>query len=140
MLLFHSPVLPALTEFKSCQQHKSIVVILCGILQAITLKCPTALIWRNIKLNPGTQISEVKASAFKGSPLDLLPCAPSGLLSCFLSNDDASQDDDLQVMTAFSVKQAATSSPNRISSNLNRQIDLDPGTGNKFAKKLAMLA
>ena len=43
------------------------------------------------------QISDTKASLFKGSPLDFLPCAPSSLFSFFLSNDDAALEEEHQV-------------------------------------------
>jgi len=75
-----------------------LVVMLCGIIQAITLKCPTALVWRNIKLNNIPQVSDAKASLFKGSPLDLLPCAPSSFLSFFLSKDDVSHEEEYQIL------------------------------------------
>ena len=87
----------ALSEFKSCDQHRSLVVILCGIIQAVTLKCPTALVWRCMKLANLPQISDSKAVLFKGSPLDLLPCAPSSLFSFFLSSDDAVQEEEQRV-------------------------------------------
>ena len=92
-----SPVFPALSEFKSCEQHRSLLIILCGIVQAITLKCPTALVWRNLKTTTGSQAGDAKVAMLKGSPLDVLPCAPSNLFSCVLSNDDSAQEDDQQV-------------------------------------------
>ena len=65
------------TEYKECQQHTSLVTILSGIVQAITLRCPTALIWSINKTNIGNDPTK---SQVLGSPLDRLPCAPSELV------------------------------------------------------------
>jgi len=66
------------TEYKDCQQHASLVTILSGIVQAITLRCPTALIWSITKV--GHVGGDPSRSQILGSPLDKLPCAPSELV------------------------------------------------------------
>ncbi|KAK8778545.1 hypothetical protein V5799_020115 [Amblyomma americanum] len=67
-----SPLAASFAECLSCSHHRSIVLQLSAVLQFITLKCPSALVWNNIgegKANP----------ILNGSPLDLLPCPPSCL-------------------------------------------------------------
>ncbi|KAL1427763.1 hypothetical protein MTO96_003109 [Rhipicephalus appendiculatus] len=67
-----SPLAASFAECLSCPHHRSIVLQLSVVLQYITLKCPTALVWNSIgegKANP----------ILNGSPLDLLPCPPSCL-------------------------------------------------------------
>ncbi|XP_037561633.2 mediator of RNA polymerase II transcription subunit 12-like protein [Dermacentor silvarum] len=67
-----SPLAASFAECLSCSHHRSIVLQLSVVLQYITLKCPTALVWNSIgegKANP----------ILNGSPLDLLPCPPSCL-------------------------------------------------------------
>lgn len=66
------------SEYKDCHQHTSLVTILSGIIQAITLRCPTALIWSMTKINSPMN-DPLKPQVF-GSPLDKLPCAPSDLI------------------------------------------------------------
>lgn len=59
-------------EYTSCLQHRSLVLTMSAIIQAITVQCPGALVWQNL--------GEGKTnSILYGSPLDLLPCAPSSL-------------------------------------------------------------
>ncbi|XP_063967745.1 mediator of RNA polymerase II transcription subunit 12-like protein isoform X1 [Lytechinus pictus] len=58
-----------LAEFRSCPQHHSIILGLSCILQAVTLRCPSALVWINL--------GESKNYSVPGSPLDILPCPPS---------------------------------------------------------------
>ena len=45
---------------------------MCAILQAVTLRCPGALVWHHFG-------EDKKSPVLSGSPLDLLPCAPSSL-------------------------------------------------------------
>ncbi|XP_077555179.1 mediator of RNA polymerase II transcription subunit 12-like protein isoform X10 [Haemaphysalis longicornis] len=67
-----SPLAASFAECLSCSHHRSIVLQLSAVLQYITLKCPSALVWNNI--------SEGKSNPIlNGSPLDLLPCPPSCL-------------------------------------------------------------
>lgn len=75
--LFFSALQPMFTEYKECQQHTSLVTILSGIVQAVTLRCPTALIWSITRTNIGNDPTK---SQVLGSPLDRLPCAPSELV------------------------------------------------------------
>ncbi|XP_063875585.1 mediator of RNA polymerase II transcription subunit 12-like protein isoform X3 [Scylla paramamosain] len=59
-------------ELLSCHQHRPVVQATSCFIQAITLDCPTAMVWNNA--------GEGKASSWlTGSPLDLLPCPPSDL-------------------------------------------------------------
>ncbi|XP_067143152.1 mediator of RNA polymerase II transcription subunit 12-like protein isoform X2 [Centruroides vittatus] len=67
-----NPLTASIVEFLGCSHHRSIVLGLSAVIQVITLECPSALVWNNI--------GEGKAnSVLNGSPLDLLPCAPSNL-------------------------------------------------------------
>lgn len=71
---YHSthPFAAVFAEYRDCPQHRSIVMKLCGIIQTITLRCPTALVWN--------WLGDGKTSLFIcGSPLDILPCNPSSL-------------------------------------------------------------
>ncbi|KAL3848034.1 hypothetical protein ACJMK2_018917 [Sinanodonta woodiana] len=71
-LLPQNPLAAVFTEYNNCPQHRGIVLSLSAILQIITLMCPSALVWNNL--------GEGKSSSpYCGSPLDLLPCAPSSL-------------------------------------------------------------
>ena len=65
------PLAAIFAEYTSCPQHRPIIVGLSLILQTITLRCPSALVWINI--------GEGKSAGSPGSPLDILPCAPSSL-------------------------------------------------------------
>ncbi|XP_013408893.1 mediator of RNA polymerase II transcription subunit 12-like protein [Lingula anatina] len=67
-----NPVLGAFGEYTSCSQHRGLLLGLSAVLQTIVLKCPSAVVWNN--LGEGKS-----ASVLCGSPLDLLPCAPSSL-------------------------------------------------------------
>uniref|UniRef100_A0A8D9FIE5 Mediator of RNA polymerase II transcription subunit 12-like protein n=1 Tax=Cacopsylla melanoneura TaxID=428564 RepID=A0A8D9FIE5_9HEMI len=61
-----------LSEYLNCAHHRDIVLSLSAIIQAITLECPTALVWNSI--------GEGKSpSVLNGSPLDHLPCSPAQL-------------------------------------------------------------
>ncbi|XP_014668472.1 PREDICTED: mediator of RNA polymerase II transcription subunit 12-like protein [Priapulus caudatus] len=55
-------------EYGSCAFHRGLVLSYSCMLQCVTLCAPTALVW-----------SGVGSGAYAGSPLDLLPCAPSAL-------------------------------------------------------------
>ncbi|CAH1781069.1 unnamed protein product [Owenia fusiformis] len=67
-----SPLLTVLAEYNNCSQHRGLILLLSSALQCITLKCPTAMVWN--------YLGEGKSSSpFCGSPLDMLPCAPSSL-------------------------------------------------------------
>lgn len=64
--------LSAFSEFCNCPQHRSLLLCLSAIVQAIVMSCPSALVWHNL--------GEGKSgSPLSGSPLDLLPCSPSNL-------------------------------------------------------------
>ncbi|KAL8595941.1 hypothetical protein ACOMHN_018253 [Nucella lapillus] len=71
---YHSthPFAAVFAEYRDCPQHRSVVMKLCGLVQTITIQCPTALIWN--------WLGDGKASSFIcGSPLDILPCRPASL-------------------------------------------------------------
>uniref|UniRef100_A0A8C4EVZ0 Mediator complex subunit 12 n=1 Tax=Dicentrarchus labrax TaxID=13489 RepID=A0A8C4EVZ0_DICLA len=58
------------TDFYICPQHRPLVFGLSCMLQSIVLCCPSALVWH---------YSLTDSRNKTGSPLDLLPIAPSGL-------------------------------------------------------------
>lgn len=60
------------TELCNCPQHRSLILGLSAIIQAIVISCPSALVWHNLGDGKST-------SPLNGSPLDLLPCSPSNL-------------------------------------------------------------
>lgn len=64
-----NPLTTAFKDLLSCSHHKYVVLTLSSIIQIITIKCPTALIWHSIG-------DSNKISVFNGSPLDYLPCPP----------------------------------------------------------------
>ena len=63
------PLIAGFKELLSCSHHKYVVLTMSSIVQIITIKCPTALIWHSIG-------DSNKISVFNGSPLDYLPCPP----------------------------------------------------------------
>ncbi|XP_076043982.1 mediator complex subunit kohtalo isoform X2 [Oratosquilla oratoria] len=67
-----NPLATTFQELLACHQHRPIVLALSCFIQALTLDCPTALVWNNVG---GSKTS----SWLTGSPLDLLPCSPSVL-------------------------------------------------------------
>nr|KAG5692294.1 hypothetical protein BaRGS_009504 [Batillaria attramentaria] len=71
---YHSnhPFAAVFADYRDCPQHRSIILRLCAIVQTATLRCPTALVWN--WLGDGKTVSFLC-----GSPLDILPCAPSSL-------------------------------------------------------------
>lgn len=92
-----SPVQPMFTEYKECHQHTSLVTILSGIIQAITLRCPTALIWSVTKIS--SPANDPMKPQTVGSPLDKLPCAPSDLIiGC---DDEDRKDTDEVYLESF---------------------------------------
>ena len=64
-----NPLIAGFKELLSCNHHKYVVLTMSSIVQIITIKCPTALIWHSIG-------DSNKISVFNGSPLDYLPCPP----------------------------------------------------------------
>jgi len=60
------------SELCNCPQHRSLILSLSALIQAIVISCPSALIWQNLGDGKTT-------SPLNGSPLDLLPCSPSNL-------------------------------------------------------------
>ncbi|KAI4897312.1 hypothetical protein NFI96_034020, partial [Prochilodus magdalenae] len=58
------------TDFYICPQHRPVVFVLSCMLQSIVLCCPSALVWH---------YSLTDSRNKTGSPLDLLPIAPSNL-------------------------------------------------------------
>ncbi|KAK6194758.1 hypothetical protein SNE40_000324 [Patella caerulea] len=69
---YTNPIAAMFAEYSSCPQHRTIILNLSAILQSITLRCPTSLVWNT--LGDGKLTNYIC-----GSPLDLLPCAPSSL-------------------------------------------------------------
>ena len=68
-----SPTKNILLDLLSCPQHRSLTIALSSVLQIITLKCKTALVW-----HPTTYELRTPPSLI-GSPLDHLPYPPSCL-------------------------------------------------------------
>ncbi|CAF2948839.1 unnamed protein product [Rotaria sp. Silwood2] len=60
----------------SCPQHRIIIYSLSAVIQCITLRCPSALLYNNPIDDP--QKSDTLLLNY-GSPLDFLPCSPSQL-------------------------------------------------------------
>jgi len=67
-----SAAVSVFTELCNCPQHRSLILGLSAIVQAIVVSCPSALVWHNLGDGKST-------SPLNGSPLDLLPCSPSNL-------------------------------------------------------------
>jgi len=67
-----SAAMSVFTELCNCPQHRSLILGLSAIIQAIVISCPSAMVWHN--LGDGKS-----SSPLNGSPLDLLPCSPSNL-------------------------------------------------------------
>ncbi|XP_034328936.1 mediator of RNA polymerase II transcription subunit 12-like protein isoform X5 [Magallana gigas] len=71
-IITQNPLSTVFAQYNNCPQHRGIVLSLCATLQIITLLCPSSLVWNSL--------GDEKSSSFLcGSPLDLLPCAPSSL-------------------------------------------------------------
>ena len=87
-----------LSEYKGCNQHRTLVVMLSGILQAITLRCPTALIYSVAKCNT----TDPTKSQVMGSPLDKLACRPSDLLH--IPDDDETGRRNAEEVFIFGTK------------------------------------
>ncbi|XP_046392614.1 mediator of RNA polymerase II transcription subunit 12-like protein isoform X2 [Ischnura elegans] len=60
----------SLNEYLHCPLHREVILSLSAIIQAITLDCPTALVWNCVGEGRGPSILDA-------SPLDHLPCPPS---------------------------------------------------------------
>lgn len=63
---------PPVPDVLFCPHHRSITLCLSSIVQIITLKCKTALVWHQLHDGKGP-------ASLNGSPLDYLPCPPSAL-------------------------------------------------------------
>ncbi|XP_065496636.1 mediator of RNA polymerase II transcription subunit 12-like protein [Caloenas nicobarica] len=66
-----SPAQPACCDRRACPRHRPLLYGLGCVLQTVTLCCPSALVW-NYSTNENKNVNP-------GSPLDLLPIAPSSL-------------------------------------------------------------
>ena len=71
-----NPLVAAFIRLVNCNFYESIVYGLSSVLQTILYKNPTALVWNSLGDGKGAPPS---SSPLGGSPLDLLPCLPSGL-------------------------------------------------------------
>ncbi|XP_041119222.1 mediator of RNA polymerase II transcription subunit 12-like protein isoform X5 [Polyodon spathula] len=60
-----------LADWNSCSQHRPLIYGLSCVMQTVTLCCPSALVWN--------YCPNESRSPTPGSPLDLLPVAPSAL-------------------------------------------------------------
>ncbi|KAJ8310216.1 hypothetical protein KUTeg_012081 [Tegillarca granosa] len=71
-MMSQNPLTAIFEQYNRCPQHRGIILSLSATLQVITLLCPTGLVWNSL--------GDGKSTSFLfGSPLDLLPCAPSNL-------------------------------------------------------------
>ncbi|KAI1305889.1 Mediator of RNA polymerase II transcription subunit 12-like protein [Halotydeus destructor] len=68
----HNPVYQSFGELLKCSHHRNVLLSLSSLIQIITLKCPTALVWHCIGDGKGSP-------QVNGSPLDHLPCPASSL-------------------------------------------------------------
>lgn len=64
-----NPMQNTLVEYRNCPHHRDLILQLSCIIQTITLECPISLVW----------CSAGSGTFWYGSPLDLLPMAPSML-------------------------------------------------------------
>ncbi|KAG8221965.1 hypothetical protein J437_LFUL007806 [Ladona fulva] len=62
----------SLNEYLNCPLHREIILSISAIIQAITIDCPTALVWNCVGEGRGPSLLDA-------SPLDHLPCPPSML-------------------------------------------------------------
>ncbi|CAL4069283.1 unnamed protein product, partial [Meganyctiphanes norvegica] len=67
-----NPLSATFQELMNCHQHRPVVLAMSCFIQAVTLDCPTALVWNNAAEGKPT-------SWLSGSPLNPLPCTPSEL-------------------------------------------------------------
>ncbi|ELT92763.1 hypothetical protein CAPTEDRAFT_163894 [Capitella teleta] len=66
------PISSLFAEYNGCPQHRGLILALSYVLQTVAIRCPGALVWHHLGDGKGSSI-------LSGSPLDLLPCAPSCL-------------------------------------------------------------
>ncbi|VDM39691.1 unnamed protein product [Toxocara canis] len=64
-------------DMTQCQNQRAIILTLCGMLHAILIDCPGALIWNNFQVAEGRPPPLLHHLC--GSPLDVLPCALEAL-------------------------------------------------------------
>lgn len=85
-------LLSVFSDYTKCPHHRNMINVLSAVIQAITVQCPGAMVWHNLG-----DTNAAHNSLF-GSPLDLLPCAPSslpmpfGVQNTFVSSDNLSSD------------------------------------------------
>ncbi|EJD75155.1 hypothetical protein LOAG_17646 [Loa loa] len=59
-------------DMQQCIHQRAIILTLCGMLHAILIDCPAALIWNKYEVSPGRPPTMLHQLC--GSPLDHLPC------------------------------------------------------------------
>uniref|UniRef100_A0A915PR29 Mediator complex subunit Med12 domain-containing protein n=1 Tax=Setaria digitata TaxID=48799 RepID=A0A915PR29_9BILA len=59
-------------DMQQCIHQRAIILTLCGMLYAILIDCPAALIWNKYEVSPGRPPTMLHQLC--GSPLDHLPC------------------------------------------------------------------
>ncbi|VDK69730.1 unnamed protein product [Onchocerca ochengi] len=59
-------------DMQQCIHQRGIILTLCGMLYAILIDCPAALIWNKYEVSPGRPPTMLHQLC--GSPLDHLPC------------------------------------------------------------------
>ncbi|XP_047130115.1 mediator of RNA polymerase II transcription subunit 12-like protein isoform X2 [Hydra vulgaris] len=90
-----SKIHPMMSAYKNCNQHSTIITILSGIIQAITLRCPASLIYSIVK-EPGKE-------QVVGSPLDKLIVSPSALFNT--DNLDDAEEKKFQEEAVMSLEE-----------------------------------
>lgn len=95
-----NPLIAAFKDLLNCDHHKYVVLTLSSIVQIITIKCPTALIWHSIG-------DSNKLSVFNGSPLDYLPCPPHYLPMPKRPNNDEIRKKIKECENEISVRSSA---------------------------------
>ncbi|XP_041350095.1 mediator of RNA polymerase II transcription subunit 12-like protein isoform X2 [Gigantopelta aegis] len=69
-----NPLAMMFAEYSNCAQHRGLLLSLSAMLQCLTLRCPTALVWNSLQ-----EGKNERNNFLCGSPLDHLMCAPSSL-------------------------------------------------------------
>ncbi|KAI1721670.1 eukaryotic mediator 12 subunit domain-containing protein [Ditylenchus destructor] len=100
------------SDLVHCQHHRTAIMTMLGLLHAIIIDCPVALIWNNFD-------SQDLPQQLCGSPLDLLPCS-TDVLTQHLPKS-ASIIDDMLRLKISEIKKRSSGVENRWSLAPNNQ-------------------
>ncbi|KAI1728879.1 eukaryotic mediator 12 subunit domain-containing protein [Ditylenchus destructor] len=100
------------SDLVHCQHHRTAIMTMLGLLHAIVIDCPVALVWNNFDLQDLPQ-------QLCGSPLDLLPCSPDVLTQHLPKS--ASIIDDMLRLRISEIKKRSSGVENRWSLAPNNQ-------------------